>query len=895
MKRFSRLPFLLLWGLAMLILGSCRDAVETPPTPEASQSLPSTSTPQPSPTPTPLTPTETPELGYASADPTGATITFWHPYNGAKQEKLQEQIETFNATNPWQITVLVESFDTPQEVSGRVLTFLNSEGSPHLILARPGDAGVLYQGEALVDLNPLLEDPQWGLSSEESADFFPGFWLQDLYPNFNGARLGLPLSGSMDLLFYNPDWLAELGFSSPPTSPAEFQDMACAASNQPYSLATAEGNQGYLWAPETTSSWILSHGGQVFDPASQVFNYGTDATLAALTLLQEVFQQGCGRPVPGAEEAQTAFVRGTALFAIASSLEIPAYQEAIAQEASFPLGVAPLPHTSPEAIQRVAGDSLSIVKTTQRDELAAWLVIQYLISPEAQAQWAQATGELPVRASTAELLQGYLASHPAYQAAFELLPLSSSRSALPNLASIQDLEQGYWATILTEGGDLPTQLAALTQEANARLADQLATIPQSPDPWAGVDPRGQTIRFWHHYPDARQATLHEIINEFNATNRWGITVVPEYKGSYGELFLEVLPLVGTPDAPDMIMAYQNQAAILYQLDGLLDLNGLVHSIKWGLGDEDVEALFPNAFSQDLYPIFDDVRLGFPLGRSMQVVYYNRDWMEELGATEPPDTPEAFKKLACAAANRAFSGSLGETSVGYAMSVDAYRFLSWAYAFGGQIFAAEIPQYEFNTPAIVDAMTFLQDLFDEGCLTLVAEQQEDLQAFSQGEALFTTASSFYLRDYETTVQEGAGFSWGIAPLPHTGETPSQIIYGPSVSILNTSPEKQLAAWLLLKHLSTPQIQARWVQASGYLPVSSNTPEYLSSYFEAHPTFQTALGLFPYGIPEPAAPGYDIVRDETKLVLFSILSGADILETLDDLTATANRILGDQYHP
>ena len=87
-----------------------------------------------------------------------------------------------------------------------------------------------------------------------------------------------------------------------------------------------------------------------------------------------------------------------------------------------------------------------------------------------------------------------------------------------------------------------------------------------------VDPSGQTITFWHNHPKERETALLEIVDEFNKTNEWGITVVAEYQGCYNDIFNKMPGLLNTADVPDLVVAYQNQAAT-YQLgDGLIDMN-----------------------------------------------------------------------------------------------------------------------------------------------------------------------------------------------------------------------------------------------------------------------------------------------------------------------------------
>ena len=119
-----------------------------------------------------------------------------------------------------------------------------------------------------------------------------------------------------------------------------------------------------------------------------------------------------------------------------------------------------------------------------------------------------------------------------------------------------------------------------------------------------------------------------------------------------------------------------------------------------------------------------------------------------------------------------------------------------------------------------------------------------------------------------------------------------IYGASVSIPKTTPEGQLAAWLFVKHLVKPEIQAEWVKVSNYYPVRQTAAEYLQDYFAENQAYKRGFDFLPYGKYEPQAPGYDFVRDLAEEALVEIVKGSDVLSTLDRLNEAANAILADQ---
>ncbi len=417
--------------------------------------------------------------------------------------------------------------------------------------------------------------------------------------------------------------------------------------------------------------------------------------------------------------------------------------------------------------------------------------------------------------------------------------------------------------------------------------------------YENVDPSGQTVVFWHQHSQEREDAINAIVADFNDTNPYGITVDAEYQGGYGDIFKKMLPILGTSDAPNIVVAYQNQAATYQLVDGLIDMRPLVNSAKWGLSDADKADFFPGFFNADIFPSFGGQRLGLAPNRSMEMLYYNADWLAQLraaGAIDfdgPPATPEQFKQAACAATANPFSGATSNGAIGYELSLDASRFASWTFAFGGNIFDDAANEFTYNSDAAVQAMTFLQGLFDDGCASIVTESYGDQTDFGAGRTLFTVGSSSGLPFYKTAVNEGAAFDWSVGAIPHTTPDPVMNIYGASVSIASGhSPEADLAAWLFIKYYTSPDVQATWAKASEYFPVRQSVANSLTDYFDANPAYKTAFDLLPYGIAEPPVPGYDFVRDEIAADMAAIADGAPVQSTLDTANATANEILADQ---
>lgn len=441
--------------------------------------------------------------------------------------------------------------------------------------------------------------------------------------------------------------------------------------------------------------------------------------------------------------------------------------------------------------------------------------------------------------------------------------------------------------------EAPAEEAAAEEAATAAPAEEAAAegacTPAADGELAGVDPSGQTVVWWHNHSSTREEKLQAIIAQFNSDNECGITVEAQNQGSYGDIRDKMNAAIAAGDVPaSLIVGYQNDQAF-YQLNGALaDFNTFVNDPTWGLSEEEQADFYPVFWEQGLHAAFDNQRLGFPPNRSEEMLYYNQTLLEELGYDAPPATPEEFKEIACAAAE-----AKGDGTGGYILRDDASAVAAWTYAFGGDILNEDKTGYVLNGPATVEALTFLQGLYNDGCAYFFSEGYPEVELAARN-AIFTQGSSSGIPFYDeafTTAATEAGRDpdvWGVTAIPHTTPDPVQNIYGGDVMIPVTTPEQELAAWLFVKWFTSPDIQAQWVAASGYFPTRASTSvdDYVATAVGGT-QWKQALDLLPYGTYEPQLISYEQVRSRLAEDFNAIMQGADVQETLDAANEFGNQ--------
>jgi multiple sugar transport system substrate-binding protein len=427
----------------------------------------STSTPEPEATTVSLpvatnTPAAESRLGVESEALDGLTVDVWHPWYGAPASLFDSQVAEFNSTNTWGILVRSRSFQNFTELYEQASAAVHGPDRPDVVVGLPEYAVEWHAQEAIVDLNPYVADPLYGLNGSEIADFPSVLWEQD---QFGELRLGMPAQRTARLLVYNQTWAGELGYESPPVTAQEFREQACKAnlSMRADSDPQNDGRGGWLidTHPITAFSWLLAFGGGAQE--SSGFRFLTPPNIEAARFVKGLSEDGCAWKTQNLEPL-TRFVDRSALFATASLDDLPDLARAFASAGSTDdWTVLPFPGAE-RSVMVVYGSSYILFDSQGADQLAAWLFVRWLLSPENQADWVNSAGMFPLQASTMGLLGDYAAGHPGWAEAVKLLPQGRSTPQLAAWRTVRvALGDGFsfMFRVDTPVGQVPSMLAQL--------------------------------------------------------------------------------------------------------------------------------------------------------------------------------------------------------------------------------------------------------------------------------------------------------------------------------------------------------------------------------------------------------------------------------------------------
>ena len=407
-----------------------------------------------------------------------------------------------------------------------------------------------------------------------------------------------------------------------------------------------------------------------------------------------------------------------------------------------------------------------------------------------------------------------------------------------------------------------------------------------------ANPEGQTVEFWVQYSDERLDAMMARAERFEKET--GIKVNITYKGHYGKVQSAMMTTAGTSDQADVARGYGNAAADMYQIGAAMDQTIFAESKKWGVTQSDIDDWGAN-WTVGFSAYFDgNPKLLHEVGKSLEVVYYNKDWLNELGLSEP-QTPAEFAEAACAATNSTFSGRVGDTaSLGYEIDTDASNFAAWVFAHGGDVFDYDAGQYILNSSEAVAAMEFIQGMANNGCAQVTRDKYADQQYLGLGSNLFALSSTSGITYFQKAIEEGYNGQWEISKVPHTTKNPVMNLYGGGLIMGNTgNVDKMVAAYQWMKYISNTENSAVWSTESGYGFVRTSSADHplIQAKRNELPQYDRSLGLIQYGKGEPSVPAYYSVRGEIEKAYAAIINGDDIMSTLNALNDEANAILAD----
>lgn len=431
-----------------------------------------------------------PAITIPSELPEGITITYWHEWDGAQQTAIDIIINDFNENNPYGITVEQVYQGNTGGLRDQLTAGITSGQLPNLSGAIFADvAQSYYLDGVIVPLDAYYNDPTWGFSEEEKADLNQS--LLDINriqgEPFNGQLLAWPIGVSGVILSVNLDMLDALGFDGAPTTFEAFREVACAANEM-----TGPNGEDVMGFPIRINnfdlySFVLSNGGEVYDPATGYYTFTNEGFVNTLQFFQDLYNDGCAYIPETAFQNTQHFAYSLNPMAVGSSVGVPFIRSDIA--ASVAAGGSEInnwintttPWTDGNRTLQVSMRSIGMFVSSPEQQLATWLFIKHMASPASQVTWTEYAQYQPYTTSGLEALTDeWLAENPQFASVRELLLSDDVRiwspPAIPVASNVNNLLNEMLTSVLTGGADPAEAAAEAEAEANALVDDMKADM-----------------------------------------------------------------------------------------------------------------------------------------------------------------------------------------------------------------------------------------------------------------------------------------------------------------------------------------------------------------------------------------------------------------------------------
>jgi multiple sugar transport system substrate-binding protein len=374
-------------------------------------------------------------------------VTLWHALPREQAEVLEGLMNEWARRQGNDTQVQLERSVSEEALHQKILAAIQTETVPALAFVRPPDIAAYADADALVPLDPLVEEGEHPLPEEELADYYPNFFEGLRYERAGGGLYAWPVHRDQTLLFINRTRVSELGGVYPPRTWADLVRLCALHREQGGASCMAAFPTG-----DVAVLWVWSHGGSIVDesgrePAFQEKG-GQEVMqwLAELRALNGVYQTS------SYEAKVDALASGNTLFNFDSTAALPLYEERIGGE--FELVILPPPTTTDTPVTVATGGSVALFRTDAATQALAWDLLQFWTGPEANHQWADALGAYPVRRSVVEQMAQEWPEGSLLGQAAEWLPHARSE---PLLAAWPQVEQALAQAMISviNGHEMP--------------------------------------------------------------------------------------------------------------------------------------------------------------------------------------------------------------------------------------------------------------------------------------------------------------------------------------------------------------------------------------------------------------------------------------------------------
>ena len=334
------------------------------------------------------------------------TITFDEvESSGTLKTEMTALVAAFQKANP-KITVTLAPYASYGDLFTAEKAQVAAGKAPTIGQAYEDEAQTFAQAGSIVPISQVAGTAK----PAELSTFYTGVQKDLVLPD--GKMWMWPFSKSLQLLFYNASLLKADGIAVPTTWPQFISALKTASKGGVIGTTIDPGSAaGQTSGEEWLEEMAAANGTPVYTAsgAPQFTSPAAESALSQLVGLKKAGALATGKNFPG----ETALGARKGLVDISSSAGYFFETQAVGNK--FPLTTTVLPSGTAGAPDLMAGGNIVVFSSaTAEQKAAAWKFMEYLATPQVQAEWSAATGYYPetALALTQPAMAKYLAQNP---------------------------------------------------------------------------------------------------------------------------------------------------------------------------------------------------------------------------------------------------------------------------------------------------------------------------------------------------------------------------------------------------------------------------------------------------------------------------------------------------
>ncbi|HCD1095277.1 TPA: sn-glycerol-3-phosphate ABC transporter substrate-binding protein UgpB [Proteus mirabilis] len=323
------------------------------------------------------------------------------------------------------------------------------------------------------------------------------------------------------------------------------------------------------------------------------------------------------------------------------------------------------------------------------------------------------------------------------------------------------------------------------------------------------------IEWWHAMGGALGQKVNQIASDFNASQSEYV-IKPVYKGTYPETMTSAVAAFRAKNQPAIVQVFEVGTA------SMMGAKKAVFPV-YQLMEKTNEPFDPNSYLSTVtayYTTSDGKMISLPFNSSTPVLYYNKALFKQAGIERPPKT---WKEMGAVSQKLLDAGvKCGFTTTWQSWTqienFGARNNLPIATKNNG--FDGTDTSFLFNQAPFVAHIQRMADWSKSGIFKYGGRQSDAMPLFYTQECAMVMESSAGFAGIKENMK---GIDIGVSQLPYddtlVDKPANSIIGGASLWVMAGRPDAEYnGVAKFFTYLSSPEVQADWHQATGYLPVT-----------------------------------------------------------------------------